>query len=69
MFCLLDPTSETPCEWFRKSGCVHLVMTMCCLLFVPNEKRYLLIFDFFFGSVILTLLLFVLGCAKGNGGF
>jgi hypothetical protein len=34
-----------------------LVTTLCYLLFTPDKRRYLLIFNFCFGSAFLTLLL------------
>jgi hypothetical protein len=53
---------------FRRNGGFRSVTTMCCLLFMPSMKRYLFVYDFHFDSVILTLLLLFLGCAKRGGG-
>jgi hypothetical protein len=68
MFCLLDLTCGGPRKPFQRNGGVCSVTTMCCLLFVPNKKRYLLIFNLFFDLVILTLLLLSFRLAKGKRG-
>jgi hypothetical protein len=55
--CLLRPTCGELCGLFRRNGGTLLVTTMCSPLFTPNKRRYLLIFNFCFGSAFLTLLL------------
>jgi hypothetical protein len=57
MFFLLNPTCGGLRGLFQRNGGALSVMTMCCPLFAPNKRRYLLIFDFCFGSAFLTLLL------------